>query len=497
MKAEPAKARRTPAAAAHRQEPPRKRRPPTPRRRQEGEGGRRRQGDRQGSRRTGQGQGRRRSQGPRRPRPTPRRRPPKAKADAEKKAAQGQGRRRTTRRRRTRPPRTSEGRQGQGRCRRQEGRRRASGRSDKKAEPDKKQRPAADGGERTAADEARSTHDAKQMAVRSGKRRSMRSLAGAEPRRRADFSATIARRLPRMPPMYPTLESTVGNTPLVRLQRMPGATVQRDSRQARGQQSRGLGEGSPGAVDDRRGREARRDQARRHADRGHVAATPASRSRWSRRCKGYRMILVMPDNQSVGAPPDDARVRRGARADARKRAAWSTRAISPSAMRDEGKGVILDQFANPDNPLAHYRGTGPEIWRDTGGEGHAFRLGDGHDRHDHGRVALPQGEESRDPDRRRAARGGLADARDPQVAGGLPAEDLRPRARRPRRAGVAGGRRGDDAPARAEEGIFAGISAGGACAVALRVAAEVENATIVFIVCDRGDRYLSTGVFPA
>ena len=159
------------------------------------------------------------------------------------------------------------------------------------------------------------------------------------------------------------------------------------------------------------------------------------------------MILVMPDNQSLERRQT-------------MRAFGAELVLTPKAggmedardlaerMRDEGKGIILDQFANPDNPLAHYRGTGPEIWRDTQRRDHAFRVGDGHDRHDHGRVALPEGEESGDHDRRRAAGGGLADPRHPQVAGGLPAEDLRPRARRPDRARVAGGRRGDDAPAR-------------------------------------------------
>ena len=117
-------------------------------------------------------------------------------------------------------------------------------------------------------------------------------------------------------------------------------------------------------------------------------------------------------------------------------------------MRDEGKGIILDQFANPDNPLAHYRGNGSRDLARYARDDHALRVGDGNDRHDHGRVALSQGEESGDPDHRRAAGGGLADSGHPQVARSVPAEDLRSGARRPDRIRVAGRRRGHDAPAR-------------------------------------------------
>ena len=212
--------------------------------------------------------------------------------------------------------------------------------------------------------------------------------------------------------------------------------------------------------------------------------------------KGYRMILVMPENQSL-----ERRQTMGAFGAelvlTPKAGGMEAARDTAERMRDEGRGIILDQFANPDNPLAHYRGTGPEIWRDTGGADHALRLGDGHHRHHHGRVALPEGEEPGDRDRRCAAGGRRADPGHPQVAGGVPAEDLRPGAGRPDRERVAGGCRGHGPPARAR---------GRASSAASRPAARARwrcgsrgkssNATIVFIVCDRGDRYLSTGVFP-
>ena len=212
--------------------------------------------------------------------------------------------------------------------------------------------------------------------------------------------------------------------------------------------------------------------------------------------KGYRMILVMPDNLSVE--------RRQA-----MRAYGAELVLTPKSggmeyardlaerMRDEGRGAILDQFANPDNPLAHYRGTGPEIWRDTRGTITHFVSAMGttgtimgvsrflKEKNPAIRIIGAQPEEgSQIPGIRKWSDAYLPKIYDSgrvdriEYVSQAAAEDMTRRLA-------------------AEEGIFAGISAGGACAVALRVAGEVENATIVFIVCDRGDRYLSTGVFPA
>jgi cysteine synthase B len=165
------------------------------------------------------------------------------------------------------------------------------------------------------------------------------------------------------------------------------------------------------------------------------------------------------------------------------------------AMRDAGEGVVLDQFANPDNPLAHYRGTGPEIWEQTGGEVSHFVSSMGTTGTIMGVSAYLK---TQNPDI--------------QIIGLQPSEG----------ASIPGIRRWPEAylpkifePARVDrimdisqeeaedtmralarkEGIFCGVSAGGAVAGALRLSAEIENATIVMIICDRGDRYLSTGVF--
>src|SRR2546423_2420926 len=165
-------------------------------------------------------------------------------------------------------------------------------------------------------------------------------------------------------------------------------------------------------------------------------------------------------------------------------------------MRTEGKGTILNQFANPDNPLAHYRGTGPEIWRGTQGRVTHFVsamgttgtiMGVSRFLKEQNRAiqiigAQPE-EGSSIPGIRKWPPAYLPKIYDPtrvdrlEYVSQADAEDMARQLAR-------------------EEGIFAGISSGGACAVALRIAREVENATIVFIICDRGDRYLSTGVFP-
>jgi cysteine synthase B len=165
-------------------------------------------------------------------------------------------------------------------------------------------------------------------------------------------------------------------------------------------------------------------------------------------------------------------------------------------MRDQGKGVILDQFSNPDNPLAHYEGTGPEIWRDTAGEITHFVSSMGttgtimgvsrflKEKNPQVQIIGCQPTDgSQIPGIRKWPEAYLPSIYDParvdrvESVSQSDAENMTRRMAR-------------------EEGIFAGISSGGAMCVALRVAAEVKNAIIVSIVCDRGDRYLSTGVFP-
>ncbi|MBW7859866.1 MAG: cysteine synthase CysM [Rhodocyclaceae bacterium] len=211
--------------------------------------------------------------------------------------------------------------------------------------------------------------------------------------------------------------------------------------------------------------------------------------------RGYRMILVMPENQSV----ERRQTMRAFGAElvltAREGGMEMARDVA-ERMRDEGKGIILDQFANPDNPLSHYAGTGPELWEQTGGRITHFISSMGttgtimgcsrylKERNPAIRIIGCQPEEgSQIPGIRKWPEEYLPRIYDRSRVDGIEhvsqadAEQMTRRLAR-------------------EEGIFAGISSGGAMHVALRVATEVENAVIVSIVCDRGDRYLSTGVFP-
>jgi len=211
--------------------------------------------------------------------------------------------------------------------------------------------------------------------------------------------------------------------------------------------------------------------------------------------KGYRLILVMPEHQSL-----ERRQTMGAFGAelvlTPKAGGMEAARDTAERMRDEGRGTILDQFANPDNPLAHYRGTGPEIWRDTGGAVTHFVSAMGTTgtimgvsrflKEKNPAIAIvgaQPAEGAQIPGIRKWPEAYLPKIYDPARVDRLEsvsqadAEDMARRLAR-------------------EEGIFCGISAGGACAVALRIARELENATIVFVVCDRGDRYLSTGVFP-
>ena len=212
--------------------------------------------------------------------------------------------------------------------------------------------------------------------------------------------------------------------------------------------------------------------------------------------RGYRMILVMPENQSIERRQT-------------MRAFGAELVLVPSSggmemardiaerMRDEGRGIILDQFANPDNPLAHFEGTGPELWEQTGGRITHFVSSMGttgtimgtsrflkEQKPDICIVGCEPEEGSSIPGIRKW----------PEAY--LPKIFERPRVDRFERVSQADAEEMTRRLAR-EEGIFAGISSGGSMHVALRIAAELEDAVIVSIVCDRGDRYLSTGVFPA
>ncbi|ANN67913.1 cysteine synthase CysM [Bordetella bronchialis] len=297
---------------------------------------------------------------------------------------------------------------------------------------------------------------------------------------------------------YPTVEQTVGNTPLVRLQRIPGA----DSA-ARGNVILAKLEGNnpAGSVKDRPALSMiRHAEARGEIKPGDTLIEATSGNTgialaMVAAMRGYRMVLIMPDNLSVERRA--AMTAYGAElilTPADKGGMEYARDLA-MAMQSEGKGKVLDQFANPDNPRAHIEGTGPELWAQTeGGITHFVSA--------MGTTGTIMGVSTYLKSRNPAI----------QVIGAQPEEGSQipgirkwPEAYLPaifdrsRVDGYESIKQADaEAMARrlaAEEGIFAGISSAGALIAALRVASRVENATIVFIVCDRGDRYLSTGVF--
>jgi S-sulfo-L-cysteine synthase (O-acetyl-L-serine-dependent) len=294
--------------------------------------------------------------------------------------------------------------------------------------------------------------------------------------------------------MYPTLESTVGNTPIVRLLRIPGET----SNVILGKLE---GNNPAGSVKDRPALSMIVEAEKRGDIKpGDTLIEPTSGNTgialaMVAAMKGYRMILVMPDNLSVERR--QAMRAYGAELVLTPKSGGMEHARDLAAsMRDEGRGVILDQFANPDNPLAHYRGTGPEIWRDTDGRITHFVSAMGTT----GTImGVSRFLKEMNPEIRIV---GAQPAEGSQIPGIRKWQDaylpkIYDRARVDRVEEVSQSE-AETMTRRlaAEEGIFAGVSAGGACVVALRIAREVTAATIVFIVCDRGDRYLSTGVFP-
>ncbi len=299
--------------------------------------------------------------------------------------------------------------------------------------------------------------------------------------------------------MHKTLEDFVGGTPLVRLKRLPGAAVE-----ARGNVILAKLEGNnpAGSVKDRPALSMiRRAEGRGDIKPGDTLIEATSGNTgialaMAAAMGGYRMILVMPENQSV----ERRQTMRAFGAElvlTPKDGGMELARDVAEKMRAEGRGIILDQFANPDNPLAHYEGTGPEIWRETQGRITHFVSSMGTTGTIMG-VSRYLKEQSP-----AVCIIGCEPAPGSQIAGirKWPQAYL-PKIFEPARVDRVEPVAQHDAEEMTrrlarEEGIFAGISSGGALVVALRIAREVENATIVTIVCDRGDRYLSTGVFPA
>lgn len=295
--------------------------------------------------------------------------------------------------------------------------------------------------------------------------------------------------------MFKTLEEYVGNTPLVTLKRIQGNTSNVILAKLEGNNPAGSVKDRP-ALSMIKHAEARGEikpgDTLIEATSGNTGIALALAAAM----RGYKLILVMPENQSVerrqtmrafGAElvltPQEGSMERA-------------RDIAEQ-LRIECGAFMLNQFANPDNPRAHYEGTAPEIWRDTQGEITHFVSSMGttgtimgcsrffKEKNTAIEIVGVQPEEGAQiPGIRKWSEAYLPKIYDPEnvdrleYVGQQEAEEMTRRLAR-------------------EEGIFCGISSGGALSVALRISQRVENATIVFIVCDRGDRYLSTGVFPA
>ncbi len=298
---------------------------------------------------------------------------------------------------------------------------------------------------------------------------------------------------------YPTIEDAIGRTPLVALQRIDAA-----ENAARGNVILAKLEGNnpAGSVKDR----PALSMIRRAEERGEIKpgdtlieATSGNTGialAMAAAVRGYRMVLIMPEDLSV----ERAQTMKAFGAElilTPKSGGMEYARDLAEQMVAQGKGRVLDQFANPDNPRIHYETTGPELWEQTGGRITHFVSAMGttgtitgvsrflKEKNPEVRIVGAQPDEgSRIPGIRKWPQEYLPKIYEPSRVDELvyvsqdDAEDLARRLAR-------------------EEGIFGGISAAGALWVALQVAKQVQNATIVFVVCDRGDRYLSTGVFPA
>lgn len=295
--------------------------------------------------------------------------------------------------------------------------------------------------------------------------------------------------------MFKTIENFIGNTPLVKLERLPGTTSNTILAKLEGNNPAGSVKDRPALSmikhAQQRG-EIKPGDTLIEATSGNTGIALAMAAA----IMGYRMILIMPENLSIER-------RQSMRAYGAEIILTSKEGSMEQArdlaekMRAEGRGTILDQFSNPDNPLAHYEGTAPEIWRDTAGKITHFVSSMGTtgtimgcsrffkaQRPTVTIIGVQPEEGAQIPGIRKWPTAYLPKIYDAGRVDEMiyvsqaEAEDMTRRLAQ-------------------EEGIFAGISSGGALAATLRLSARVENAVIVFIVCDRGDRYLSTGVFPA
>ena len=298
---------------------------------------------------------------------------------------------------------------------------------------------------------------------------------------------------------YLNIEDTIGNTPLVQIKRIDGAESARRNNIILGKLE---GNNPAGSVKDRPALSMIKHAEERgdikpgdtliEATSGNTGIALAMVAAM----RGYKMILLMPENLSEERR--QAMAAYGAKIVLTPKTGGMEYARDlAEQMQKNGEGLILDQFSNPDNPRAHYESTGPEIWRDTGGKITHFISAMGttgtiigvsqylKEKNPDIKIIGVQPEEgSQIPGIRKWPEAYLPKIYDASKVDQLEYVSQGVAEQTARRLAI-------------EEGIFCGISAAGACDVALRISQTVENATIVFIVCDRGDRYLSTGVFPA
>ena len=293
---------------------------------------------------------------------------------------------------------------------------------------------------------------------------------------------------------WPTLEQFVGDTPLVRMQRLPGETTNVVLAKLEGNNPAGSVKDRPALSMIKRAEERgdiKPGDTLIEATSGNTGIALAMVAAMT----GYRMILIMPENMSS----ERRAVMKAFGAElllVSEEGGMEAARDLAAEMHDSGDGRVLDQFANPDNPRSHYDGTAPEIWRDTRGQITHFVSS-------MGTTGTIMG----------ASRYFKDKNLDIEIIGVQPSEGARipgirrwpdaylPKIYQPRRVDRIIAVTQDNAEKMtlemgAREGLFCGISSGGAMVAALQVSAEAKNAVIVTIICDRGDRYLSTGVFP-